>query len=723
MSPIFTLQMLGQKKTKTHRKPKSKPEPVEAVPVVERPVEEEAPSPRTPVSTLQKKFQPDPGPGMKNRQQALSRVLTIASAMQSNNLFDLLHKDCLLECPRVWIVGGGPSARNFDFSLLEGEVVIVCNRCYEIPQASAVVFMDKPFVRWILDKQLPGNPEQSFHRWKNFKGPKIAVAPTGAAVCQPDDDPYYVIDSKPREQDLSTPRPWEGINRANNSGLSALKLAWGLGAKEIHLIGIDMNSAPMTNQEWHHAGYVAVKSTEQYPPMVERFEEIADHLLRDGVRVINHSHGSAVRAYPKHDLPTAPVGHKLPLVVGFYTLNTPYEEEIKGMEQSLRFFGFDVHTVGVPSRASWSKNCYYKPTFIKQMMEAHPDRQIIWADADSRMRRYPTELIQFLRENKTFSIATAFTDWSVVNPNMAKHRGTGMEEISSAFVVINNTKQAYDIITKWEKSCAATMEKFDAGKCKSIPVDDRLLEEIYYKSKTAKKHWVKLPTAYAQIFDLAKRAGVPVVEQMQASRRNKKFIDHHMSREDVVHSPEEFLAAQIGEENRILWKSGALTESPGSKYMRSKFGKFIGDKERVLDVGCGSGHLVLALRNNGQFVRGIDATLEGVVRHNPDVIENTQVALSWLTPFLDEHFDHVVSIDTLQCIPPEMVEESIKEMFRVCKYRMTHFVDPTEKRLNGVYLHKCPNSVEWWYDMFKSLEPRGREYQIIIKDIRELTGD
>lgn len=719
MSPIFTSKMLGQKTT--HKKtPNKREEPSPQVKSADRTPETEPKAPKVPVSELDPKFQPERGPEFNNRQTALNRILTIASAMQSQNLFDLFHKDCLRECPRVWIVGGGPSAKGFDFSLLEGEVVIACNRCFEIPEATAVLFMDKPFVRWVLDKQLPGNAELLFQRWKNFGGPKIAVAPPGAAVCQPDDDPYYVVDSKTREKDLSTPQPWFGLNRCNNSGLSALKLAWGLGAKEIHLIGIDMNSKPMTNQEWHHGGYNAIKSTDQYPPMVERFEEIEPYLLKDGVQVINHSHGSAVRVYPKRDLPTAPVGHKLPLVVGFYTINTPYEEEIKGMQQSFRFFGFDVHIVGIPSRSSWSKNCYYKPTFIKQMMEAHPGRQIIWADADSRLRRYPTELIEFLKSGKDFSIATAFMDWEKINPRMAAHRATGLEEISSAFIVINNTIESYDIITRWEKSCAATMAKADAGKLKKIPVDDRLLEEVYYKSKRARKNWVKLPTAYAQIFDLAKNAGVPVVEQMQASRRNKNFIDNHMNHDDVVNSPEEFLAAKTGEEFRVLWKTGAILESVGSQFLRSKFHHFIGDKERVLDVGCGSGHFVLALRNNGQFVRGIDLTLEAVVKYNPDVIENTQVGASWLTQFPDGHFDHLVSCDTLQCIPGEMVEASIMEMFRLTKYRMTHIVDTREKTVNGVCLHKTVNSVQWWYDMFKSLEPRGREYEIRILDINEL---
>lgn len=673
------------------------------------------------------KFQPDKGPNFNNNLQALNRVQAIASAMRSQNLFDLIHNDALLECPRVWIIGGGPSAKDFDFSLLENEVVIACNRCFELPQATAVVFMDKPFTRYVLDKQLPGNPELSYRLWKSFKGPKIAVTPPGAAICQPDDDPYFVIDSivRPVRRNVDYievfPEPWKCIEHSNNSGLSAFKLALGLGAKEIHLIGIDLKSPSNGVQKWHHKGYPKNKSTDSYFNMAERFDAMAAEVNRAGVRVYNHSPASEVQSYPRVSLPTEQQGHKKPLVVGYFTINTPYEQEIKGMEQSFRFFGFDVETAGVPSRNTWSENCYYKPTFIKRMMEANPNRQIIWADADARMRRYPLELVEFLQKNSKFSIATPFVDWAKINQKMASTRAHSLPECSSAFIVINNTEEAYKIITAWETSCRETMEKFKSGRLrgKDVPVDDRLLEALYYSKKSMARNWFQLPVSYSQIFDLAAKAGVPVVEQMQASRRNKKYINDIMSRDNVSFSEDEFLAAKLSEDYRSYWSNEILRESQQSLNMRAAWRKYIGDQERVLEVGCGAGGLVAELRNSGLFIRGADITLEGVVKYNPDAIENTLMAPAWLMPYPDRHFDHLVSINLLQHIPTHKLDETLDEMFRVCSKRMTHIISQKECALERLSLHRTVNPIEWWKDVIRSREPRGGLYQITVIEAEE----
>lgn len=718
---MLTTSMLGKR---TPVAPEQ-PEESQAVVAIDRPSEPEPVEPEQTLDGIEERFRPEPGPNFNNRLQAIQRLQAVASAMQSQSLFDLLHKDALKDCPRVWIVGGGPSAKDFDFSILKGEVVIVCNRCYEIPEATAVVFMDKPFLRYVLDKKLQPNPEMSFRLWKSFKGPKIGVAPPSAAVCQVDDDPYFVIDSSVRNIDEELPKPWLGINHSNNSGLSAFKLALGLGAKEIHLIGVDLNQEPPGQQTWHHAGYPKKKETDCYANMVQRFHEMEHIVNKAGIKVVNHNPASAVECFSRVSLPTAPVGFKKPTVIGFYTINTPYEEEIKGMEKSLRFFGFDVMTTGVPSRNTWSENCYFKPTFIRQMMEANPDKQLIWADADARMRRYPIELFDFLKDNKTFSVATPFVDWRRVNPAMVRGRNDVLPECSSAFIVINNTVEAYDVICKWETLCKETMEKFNSGKlrAKDVPVDDRLLEQIYYGKMKFRKNWVKLPVAYSQIFDLAKNAGIPVVEQMQASRRNKKFINEIMPRENVAYTEDEFLTAKIAEDYRSHWSSGLITETAAGKKFRKQWTKFIGDKERVLDVGCGSGGVVSELRNSGMFVRGCDITLEGVVKYNPDVIENVMMAPAWIMPYTDNHFDHVVCIDVLQHIPLLKIHESLQEMFRVTKNRLTFMVSTEPCDKNGVCLHKTVNPVEWWQDTVLAAIPPNEKYDIIVMDSSKFIKD
>jgi hypothetical protein len=54
----------------------------------------------------------------------------------------------------------------------------------------------------------------------------------------------------------------------------------------------------------------------------------------------------------------------LPIVISFFTLDTPYEEEVKKLRISLERLGVEADIQGVPSRGSWERNCAYKARYI-----------------------------------------------------------------------------------------------------------------------------------------------------------------------------------------------------------------------------------------------------------------------------------------------------------------------------------------------------------------------
>ena len=87
---------------------------------------------------------------------------------------------------------------------------------------------------------------------------------------------------------------------------------------------------------------------------------------------------------------------------------------------------------------------------------------------------------------------------------------------------------------------------------------------------------------------------------------------------------------------------------------------------RVLDVGCGTGVLTLALAERGAKAVGIDASepyLGGARRHRPHPEVTYELADARHIPYADDSFDGCVSILALDVIPE--VDQVVQEMRRV----------------------------------------------------------
>ena len=78
-----------------------------------------------------------------------------------------------------------------------------------------------------------------------------------------------------------------------------------------------------------------------------------------------------------------------PIIVSYYTENTPYEKEAKDLIHSCQSLNLEHHIVPTPNLGSWSNNCCYKPKFLLNLLETLK-RPLIWTDVDSIVRKAPT---------------------------------------------------------------------------------------------------------------------------------------------------------------------------------------------------------------------------------------------------------------------------------------------------------------------------------------------
>ena len=441
----------------------------------------------------------------ENRQDFKGRLM----AANNRPLSSLVGDGALSECPYVWIVGGGPSLKGFDFNKLRGDVVIAVNRAYEIGIPCSMVTMDTRFLRWAEGGEFG---EEALEKWRNFRGPKIFTGLANTPLTEGNEQSFYCVERSPGHKgEVTTDRLRDG----NNSGYMALQVAVALGAKNIGLLGFDQKGSGDGLQAHYHSGYPTKQKERVYDKQSRFFHDIAPDLRAWGVTVTNYCEDSALEAFDRVPLSKA-TSHTLnvsrPTVIGYYTEGTPYEEEIKGMEQTARFFGLETDIQPLPNLRDWAHNCLQKPTFILQMMKKHKG-PVLYLDADARVRKYP-----YLFDTFGGDVGYSEVDWSEIGPSKKSEK-----EVISSVLYLRNTKDVKSKVGAWEMACKA--EIASGGKTFDQVFLGHMIESMKSAKPGSTGGTVKLPLSYNQIFDTMRSVGAPVIEQLQASRRMKAGID------------------------------------------------------------------------------------------------------------------------------------------------------------------------------------------------------
>ena len=133
-------------------------------------------------------------------------------------------------------------------------------------------------------------------------------------------------------------------------------------------------------------------------------------------------------------------------VVGYYTINTSYEEEAKRLIPSLQKFGVPYYIESIKSKGDWYSNTQYKPVFLKRMLTKFAPKSLIYVDVDAEFLQFPA-LFDQLDENLNVHIGVHMLDHSKRRRSLV-----GLEMLSGT-IFLRNSSLVYQLVDIWIQKC------------------------------------------------------------------------------------------------------------------------------------------------------------------------------------------------------------------------------------------------------------------------------
>jgi hypothetical protein len=192
----------------------------------------------------------------------------------------------LWSVPREWegdtafLLGGGPSLRGFDASVLDGRRCIVVNNSWElVPDADVLFFADK--------------------KWWMKHGPAVKAGFRGKYIATISDaqDEALLHLSHTRKPGLETDPT--SVRHGGSGGYMSINVAFHFGVSRIVLLGYDLRTDG-EHTHWHegHGHAPGVQAHRLNKVMLPHFQKLVEPLAAAGVEVINATPGSALTCWP-----------------------------------------------------------------------------------------------------------------------------------------------------------------------------------------------------------------------------------------------------------------------------------------------------------------------------------------------------------------------------------------------------------------------------------------
>lgn len=127
-----------------------------------------------------------------------------------------------------------------------------------------------------------------------------------------------------------------------------------------------------------------------------------------------------------------------PVFVSFYT--DAYERLADNLREGLVRYGLPYRIQRREDQGSWVQNCAYKPKYLWQMLNAYPDRAIVWLDADAELLASP----DVFRGRLECDVA--------VHYHRRPNRNRSLEVLSGT-VYLAPTYKARLLVDRWVEEC------------------------------------------------------------------------------------------------------------------------------------------------------------------------------------------------------------------------------------------------------------------------------
>lgn len=230
----------------------------------------------------------------------MERHRLYAAKEYTNRFFWEVLPDNAWKDKPCFLVGGGPSLKNFDWSLLCGQRTIGVNRAFEKFDPTIIFSMDLRFLKWVINQRY-GQPITE--RFVKSSAYKVWLT---TYICNLPKE-FFIIPARGGYSGghyVFTFSMTAGLGHGNNSGYGALNLAVCLGANPIYLLGYDMKHQQEQfgkSSHWHD-GHPIPQMEQTVEKFIHYFDRIAPGLKKRRVEVINLNPDSALECFPKMHL-------------------------------------------------------------------------------------------------------------------------------------------------------------------------------------------------------------------------------------------------------------------------------------------------------------------------------------------------------------------------------------------------------------------------------------
>lgn len=194
-----------------------------------------------------------------------------------------------------FLIGGGPSLRDFDFDQLKNidARIVAVNRAFEVaPFADMMIAIDTDLYNDIINKRVGKTKEEragTFRAFRDFAGIKLWIDMNNMTAGV--DISYLFRSPEPKIHNKMK----QGIYAGNNTGVAALAFALTMRCNPIYLLGYDCYH--IGKKTHFHSGYERGQATSTVKSFIPKFERLRPEVKRLGLRVINLNPKSMIRCF------------------------------------------------------------------------------------------------------------------------------------------------------------------------------------------------------------------------------------------------------------------------------------------------------------------------------------------------------------------------------------------------------------------------------------------